>query len=79
MEKKLTVKDQLEIAETSLDVAKEAVYEANLACTDYEESRRLRILYYHVTSVLLEIRDNLKKYYPKVIWSYFHFVKVAVS
>ena len=64
---KLTVKDQLEIAETSLDVAKEAVYEANLACTDYEESRRLRILYYHVTSVLLEIRDNLKKYYPKVI------------
>ena len=58
---KLTVKDQLEIAETSLDVAKEAVYEANLACTDYEESRRLRILYYHVTSVLLEIRDNLKK------------------
>lgn len=64
---KLTVKDQLEIAETSLDVAKEAIYEANLACTDYEESRRLRILYYHVTSVLLEIRDNLKKYYPKVI------------
>lgn len=61
MEKKLTVKDQLEIAETSLDVAKEAIYEANLACTDYEESRRLRILYYHVTSVLLEIRDNLKK------------------
>ena len=59
--KKLTVKDQLEISETSLDVAKEAIYEANLACTDYEESRRLRILYYHVTSVLLEIRDNLKK------------------
>ena len=58
---KLTVKDQLEISETSLDVAKEAIYEANLACTDYEESRRLRILYYHVTSVLLEIRDNLKK------------------
>ena len=65
--KKLTVKDQLEISETSLDVAKEAIYEANLACTDYEESKRLRILYYHVTSVLLEIRDNLKKYYPKVI------------
>lgn len=61
MEKKLTVRDQLEIAETNLDVAKEAIYEANLACTDYEESRRLRILYYHVTSVLLEIRDNLKK------------------
>ena len=58
---KLTVRDQLEIAETNLDVAKEAIYEANLACTDYEESRRLRILYYHVTSVLLEIRDNLKK------------------
>ena len=34
--KKLTIKDQLEIAETNLDVAKEAVYEANLACTDYE-------------------------------------------
>ena len=61
MEKKLTVRDQLEIAETNLEVAKEAVYESNLACTDYEESRRLRILYYHVTSVLLEIRDNLKK------------------
>lgn len=61
MEKKLTIRDQLEISETSLDVAKEAIYEANLACTDYEESRRLRILYYHVTSVLLEIRDNLKK------------------
>ena len=59
--KKLTVKDQLEISETSLDVAKEAIYEANLACTDYEESKRLGILYYHVTSVLLEIRDNLKK------------------
>ena len=58
---KLTVRDQLEIAETNLDVAKEAIYEANLACTDYEESRRLRILYYHVTSALLEIRDNLKK------------------
>ena len=64
---KLTVRDQLEIAETNLEVTKEAIYEANLACTDYEESRRLRILYYHVTSVLLEIRDNLKKYYPKVI------------
>ena len=59
--KKLTVKDQLEIAETNLEVAREAVYEANLACTDYDESKRLRILYYHVTSVLLEIRDNLKK------------------
>ena len=59
--KKLTVKDQLEIAETNLDVAKEAIYEANLDCTDYDESKRLRILYYHVTSVLLEIRDNLKK------------------
>ena len=58
---KLTIKDHLEVAETNLDVAKEAVYEANLACTDYEESKRLRILYYHVTSVLLEIRDNLKK------------------
>ena len=59
--KKLTIKDQLEIAETNLDVAKEAIYEANLACTDYEESKRLRVLYYHVTSVLLEIRDSLKK------------------
>ena len=59
--KKLTVKDQLEVAETNLEVAKEAVYEANLACTDYEESKRLRILYYHIISVLLEIRDNLKK------------------
>lgn len=59
--KKLTVKDQLEIAETNLEVAREAVYEANLACTDYDESKRLRVLYYHVTSVLLEIRDNLKK------------------
>ena len=59
--KKLTVKDQLEIAETNLEVAREAVYEANLACTDYNESKRLRVLYYHVTSVLLEIRDNLKK------------------
>ena len=58
---KLTVRDQLEIAETNLEVAKEAVYEANLDCTDYEEYRRLRILYYHVTSVLLEIRYNLKK------------------
>ena len=58
---KLTIKDQLEIAETNLDVAKEAIYEANLACTDYDESKRLRVLYYHVTSVLLEIRDNLKK------------------
>ena len=58
---KLTIKDQLEIAETNLDVAKEAIYEANLASADYEESKRLRILYYHVTSVLLEIRDNLKK------------------
>ena len=61
MEKRLTIKDQLEIAETNLDVAKEAIYEANLACTDCEESKRLRILYYHVTSTLLEIRDNLKK------------------
>ena len=61
MERKLTAKDQLEIAETSLEVAKEAVYEANLECTDYDESKRLRVLYYHVTSVLLEIRDNLKK------------------
>ena len=52
---KLTVRDQLEIAETNLDVAKEAIYEANLACTDYEESKRLRILYYHVTSVLFSI------------------------
>ena len=59
--KKLTIKDQLEIAETNLEVAKEAIYEANLDCTDYEESKRLRILYYHATSVLLEIRDNLKK------------------
>lgn len=59
--KKLTIKDQLEIAETNLEVAREAVYEANLACTDYEESKRLRVLYYHVTSTLLEIRDNLKK------------------
>ena len=59
--KKLTIKDHLEVAETNLDVAKEAVYEANLACTDYEESKRLRVLYYHITSVLLEIRDNLKK------------------
>lgn len=58
---KLTVKDQLEVAETNLEVAREAVYEANLACTDYDESKRLRVLYYHVTSVLLEIRDNLKK------------------
>ena len=58
---KLTIKDQLEIAETNLDVAKEAVYEANLACTDYEESKRLRVLYYHIVSTLLEIRDNLKK------------------
>ena len=58
---KLTIKDQLEIAETNLDVAKEAIYAANLASTDYEESKRLRVLYYHVTSVLLEIRDNLKK------------------
>ena len=61
MERKLTIRDHLEVAETSLDVAKEAIYEANLECTDYEESKRLRILYYHVTSVLLEIRDNLKK------------------
>lgn len=61
MEKKLTIGDHLEIAETNLEVAREAVYEANLACTDYEESKRLRVLYYHVTSVLLEIRDNLKK------------------
>ena len=61
MEKKLTIKDHLEIAETNLDVAKEAVYEANLACTDYDESKRLRILYYHIVSTLLEIRDNLKK------------------
>ena len=61
MERKLTAKDHLEVAETNLDVAKEAIYEANLACTDYEESKRLRVLYYHVTSVLLEIRDNLKK------------------
>lgn len=61
MERKLTAKDHLEIAETNLDVAKEAIYEANLDCTDYEESKRLRILYYHITSVLLEIRDNLKK------------------
>ena len=59
--KKLTIKDQLEISETNLEVAKEAIYEANLECTDYDESKRLRILYYHVTSVLLEIRDNLKK------------------
>lgn len=61
MEKKLTIKDQLEIAETNLEVAREAIYEANLACTDYDESKRLRVLYYHVTSTLLEIRDNLKK------------------
>ena len=61
MERKLTIRDHLEVAETSLDVAKEAVYEANLACTDYEESKRLRILYYHIVSTLLEIRDNLKK------------------
>lgn len=61
MEKKLTIKDQLEISETNLEVAKEAVYEANLACTDYEESKRLRVLYYHIVSTLLEIRDNLKK------------------
>ena len=61
MERKLTAKDHLEVAETNLDVAKEAIYEANLECTDYEESKRLRVLYYHVTSVLLEIRDNLKK------------------
>ena len=61
MERKLTIRDQLEISETNLDVAKEAIYEANLECTDYDESKRLRILYYHVTSVLLEIRDNLKK------------------
>ena len=59
--KKLTAKDQLDIAETNLEVAREAVYEANLACTDYDESKRLRVLYYHVTSTLLEIRDNLKK------------------
>ena len=59
--KKLTIKDHLEVAETNLEVAKEAIYEANLDCTDYEESKRLRVLYYHVTSVLLEIRDNLKK------------------
>ena len=59
--KKLTIKDQLEISETNLEVAKEAIYEANLACTDYDESKRLRVLYYHITSVLLEIRDNLKK------------------
>lgn len=58
---KLTIKDQLEIAETNLEVAREAIYEANLACTDYDESKRLRVLYYHVTSTLLEIRDNLKK------------------
>ena len=61
MERKLTIRDHLEVAETNLDVAKEAIYEANLECTDYDESKRLRILYYHVTSVLLEIRDNLKK------------------
>lgn len=61
MERKLTAKDHLEIAETNLEVAKEAIYEANLACTDYEESKRLRILYYHIVSTLLEIRDNLKK------------------
>lgn len=59
--KKLTIKDRLEISETNLEVAKEAIYEANLACTDYEESKRLRILYYHIVSTLLEIRDNLKK------------------
>lgn len=59
--KKLTIGDHLEIAETNLEVAREAIYEANLACTDYEESKRLRVLYYHVTSTLLEIRDNLKK------------------
>ena len=61
MERKLTIKHQHAIAETNLEVAREAVYEANLECTDYEESKRLRILYYHVTSTLLEIRDNLKK------------------
>ena len=61
MERKLTAKDHLEVAETNLEVAKEAIYEANLECTDYEESKRLRVLYYHVTSVLLEIRDTLKK------------------
>ena len=61
MKSKLTIKDHLEIAETNLEVAKEAIYEANLECTDYDESKRLRVLYYHVTSVLLEIRDNLKK------------------
>ena len=61
MEKKLTIRDQLEISETNLEVAKEAVYEANLACTDYDESKRLRVLYYHIVSTLLEIRDNLKK------------------
>ena len=61
MERKLTAKDHLEVAETNLEVAKEAIYEANLECTDYDESKRLRVLYYHVTSVLLEIRDSLKK------------------
>ena len=61
MEKKLTIRDHLEISETNLEVAREAVYEANLACTDYEESKRLRVLYYHIVSTLLEIRDNLKK------------------
>ena len=59
--KKLTIKDQLEIAETNLDVAKEAVYGASLECTGDEECKRLRMRYDHVTSVLLEIRDNLKK------------------
>ena len=42
--KKLTIKDHLEVAETNLEVAKEAIYEANLACTDYDESKRLRVL-----------------------------------
>lgn len=58
---KLTIKDQLEIAETNLEIAKETVYRANLVCLESQQSNRLKILYLHTVRLLGEIQSELEK------------------
>lgn len=57
----LTIKDQLEIAETNLEVAKETVYRANLVSTEKQQSERLKVLYLHTVRLLSEIQSELEK------------------
>lgn len=57
---KLTIKDQLEIAETNLEIAKETVYRANLVASG-QQSDRLKMLYVHTVRLLSEIKSELEK------------------